>query len=203
MVIAKSPAPCWVRPTQRCAELGFLCATQAVVARLAAFDKAPASQEGKPRRSRDRAMQYAGKPAIHLAAAAYWVPPLSRRTTAELVAHFVRSGDALRSDERIPQKEKGPTFVGPGSGKNSPANRPDPDGPGGLGAEESGTDRTGSTQDSFVASQRGGRWAEVGQQYDSANVPVTRYSRGNRQSAVASFVISTVLLRCPAVSAIM
>src|ERR1700712_6011959 len=56
----------------------------------------------------------------------------------------------------------------------SPANRPDPDGPGGLGAEESGTERTGSTQDYLLASQRGGRWAEVGQQYDSANVPVTR-----------------------------
>ena len=59
----------------------------------------------------------------------------------------------------------------------SPANRPDPDGPGGLGAEESGTERTGSTQGMVVASQGGGRWAEVGQQYDSANVPVTRLLR--------------------------
>src|SRR3954471_20727285 len=74
----------------------------------------------------------------------------------------------------MPKNEKGPTFVGPVSGKNSPANRPDPDGPGGLGAEESGTERTGSTQDYLFASQRGGRWAEVGQQYDSFNVPVTR-----------------------------
>ena len=57
--------------------------------------------------------------------------------------------------------------------KLSPANRPDPDGPGGLGAEESGTERTGSTQDYVLASQRGGRLAEVGQQYDSSNDPVT------------------------------
>ena len=55
----------------------------------------------------------------------------------------------------------------------SPANRPDPDGPGGLGAEESGTERTGPTQDFLFAKQRGGRWAEVGQQYDSSNDPVT------------------------------
>ena len=35
-----------------------------------------------------------------------------------------------------PQKEKGPTFVGPVVVEiNSPANRPDPDDPGGLGAE--------------------------------------------------------------------
>jgi hypothetical protein len=31
------------------------------------------------------------------------------------------------------------------------ANRPDPDNPGGLGAEESGAERTGPTQDLFVA----------------------------------------------------
>src|SRR5207342_68039 len=79
--------------------------------------------------------------------------------------------------ETDPQKEKGPTRVGPVLGITPPANRPDPDGPGGLGAEESGTERTGSTQAFFVASQRGGRWAEVGQQYDSANVPVTRLLR--------------------------
>ena len=58
-------------------------------------------------------------------------------------------------------------------GINYSANRPDPDGPGGLGAEESGTERTGSTQDFLVAIQQGGRWAEVGQYYDSANDPVT------------------------------
>jgi len=58
-------------------------------------------------------------------------------------------------------------------GINYPANRPDPDGPGGLGAEESGTERTGPTQVSLFAIQQGGRWAEVGQYYDSANDPVT------------------------------
>jgi len=57
------------------------------------------------------------------------------------------------------------------------ANRPDPDDPGGLGAEESGTERTGPTQDYLVAIQRGGRLAEVGRYYDSANDPVTAYRR--------------------------
>src|ERR1700694_2002092 len=69
-------------------------------------------------------------------------------------------------------------------GISSPANRPDPDGPGGLGAEESGTERTGPTQDFVVARQRGGRWAEVGQQYDSANDPVTRYFRISRVGTI-------------------
>ena len=55
------------------------------------------------------------------------------------------------------------------------ANRPDPDDPGGLGAEESGTERTGPTQDYVVAIQQGGRLAEVGRHYDSANDPVTAW----------------------------
>src|ERR1700716_203149 len=63
------------------------------------------------------------------------------------------------------------------SGDKFPANRPDPDDPGGLGAEESGTERTGPTQDLFLAIQDGGRWAEVGPYYDSANDPVTVVSR--------------------------
>ena len=66
--------------------------------------------------------------------------------------------------KQIPKKEKGPTRVGPVLGITPPANRPDPDGPGGLGAEESGTERTGPTQYPFIATQRGGRLAEVGQQ---------------------------------------
>ena len=66
--------------------------------------------------------------------------------------------------QALPTTEKGPTFVGPVSGITPSANRPDPDGPGGLGAEESGTERTGPTQYPLVATQRGGRLAEVGQQ---------------------------------------
>jgi hypothetical protein len=58
-------------------------------------------------------------------------------------------------------------------GITSLANRPDPDDPGGLGAEESETERTGPTQGLFVAIHDGGHWAEVGQYYDSANDPVT------------------------------
>src|SRR5260370_41886738 len=61
-------------------------------------------------------------------------------------------------------------------GDKLPANRPDPDDPGGLGAEESGTERTGPTQDSLFAVQEGGRWAEVGRYYDSANDPVTAWT---------------------------
>jgi hypothetical protein len=44
--------------------------------------------------------------------------------------------------------------------------RPDPDDPGGLGAEESGIERTGPTQMILVAIQRGTHWAEVGRHYD-------------------------------------
>ena len=62
-------------------------------------------------------------------------------------------------------------------GINYSANRPDPDDPGGLGAEESGTERTGPTQDFLFAIQKGGRWAEVGRYYDSTNDPVTVCAR--------------------------
>src|SRR5207244_7050800 len=81
-----------------------------------------------------------------------------------------------------PPKRKRTNFRWPSIGISSPANRPDPDGPGGLGAEESGTERTGSTQNLFFAGHGGGRWAEVGQQYDSANVPVTRNFRRYRRT---------------------
>ena len=91
------------------------------------------------------------------------------------------SGRALRGPVGAPGMTTGPSpkrkrtnSRWPSIGINSPANRPDPDGPGGLGAEESGTERTGPTQYRFFAGHGGGRWAEVGQQYDSANVPVTR-----------------------------
>ena len=57
------------------------------------------------------------------------------------------------------------------------ANRPDPDNPGGLGAEESGVERTGPTHALLFAVQKGGRWAEIGQYYDSTNDPVTAYFR--------------------------
>jgi hypothetical protein len=63
-------------------------------------------------------------------------------------------------------------------GDKLPANRPDPDDPGGLGAEESGTERTGPTQTFLFAMQDGGRWAEVGRYYDSANDPVTPFQPG-------------------------
>ena len=39
--------------------------------------------------------------------------------------------------------------------------------PGGLGAEESGTERTGSTHVNLFAVQGGSRWAEKRRDYDS------------------------------------
>jgi hypothetical protein len=45
--------------------------------------------------------------------------------------------------------------------------RPDPDDPGGLGAEESETERTEPTQYDLIPIQEGGRLAEVGRYYDS------------------------------------
>src|SRR5438445_13654351 len=90
-------------------------------------------------------------------------------------------------------KRKRTNFRWSSVGIDSPANRPDPDGPGGLGAEESGTERTGPTQDSLVASHGGGRWAEVGQQYDYSNVPVTRYSPRYRTTRRGFCRISSAL----------
>jgi len=55
--------------------------------------------------------------------------------------------------------------------------RPGPDDPGGLGAEESGIERTGPTQANLIAIQQGTRWAEVGPYYDWTNDPVTRRNR--------------------------
>jgi hypothetical protein len=75
----------------------------------------------------------------------------------------------------VPQKKKDQLALAQYGDKLSPANRPDPDDPGGLGAEESGAERTGSTQDCLLAIQHGGRWAEVGRYYDSTNDPVTAH----------------------------
>lgn len=88
-------------------------------------------------------------------------------------------------------------------GINYPANRPDPDGPGGLGAEESGTERTGSTQDYLLAIQQGARWAEVGRYYDSANDPVTGVLLGGNPPRPNFAVRATPLLRHRANGAIM
>ncbi|MEA2897089.1 MAG: hypothetical protein QOJ84_2704 [Bradyrhizobium sp.] len=77
------------------------------------------------------------------------------------------------------------------------ANRPDPDDPGGLGAEESGTERTGPTQWLVVAVQVGGRLSEIGRYYDSANDPVTA------NPSVNFYISATALLQRRAVGAIM
>src|ERR1700749_3748063 len=89
---------------------------------------------------------------------------LSARPEACGVACDTGSPKRKRTNSRWPQY-----------GDKLAANRPDPDNPGGLGAEESGAERTGSTQAHLLAIQHGGRWAEVGRYYDSANDPVTPY----------------------------
>ena len=87
------------------------------------------------------------------------------------------------AEETGTPKRKRTNFRWPSMGINYPANRPDPDDPGGLGAEESGAERTGPTQEYLLATQRGGRLAEVGRYYDSANDPVTACFRSNRAAA--------------------
>jgi hypothetical protein len=75
-------------------------------------------------------------------------------------------------DSEVAEKEKGPTLVGPVSDQLF-CDRPGPDDPGGLGAEESGIERTGPTQMILIAIQQGTHWAEVGRYYDRTNDPVT------------------------------
>src|SRR3954447_9844476 len=70
---------------------------------------------------------------------------------------------SVEAEEHPDPNKKGPTRVGP----PCRANRPDPDGPGGLGAEESGTERTGSTHTGLFAMQGGSRLAEKRRHYDS------------------------------------
>jgi hypothetical protein len=74
-----------------------------------------------------------------------------------------------RARKRASPKRKRTNFRWPSIGINSPANRPDPDGPGGLGAEESGTERTGSTQDYLSQASGAGDWRKWG----SNMIPLT------------------------------
>ena len=94
-----------------------------------------------------------------------------RRSTARIVRR-ARLGSSANAGS---PKRKRTNFRWPSMGIIYPANRPDPDDPGGLGAEESGAERTGSTQDYLLATQQGGRLAEVGRYYDFANDPVTLF----------------------------
>jgi hypothetical protein len=106
-------------------------------------------------------------------------------------------------DVRSP-KRKRTNFRWPSMGINYPANRPDPDDPGGLGAEESGAERTGPTQDFLFAIPKGGRRAEVGQYYDSANDPVTLCFRPEkRRGRSVAREAATALLQRKSVGAIM
>ena len=70
-----------------------------------------------------------------------------------------------RADSRL--KKKKDQLALAQYGNNLFCDRPDPCDPGGLGAEESGIERTGPTQCLLFAIQQGGRLAEVGRHYDS------------------------------------
>ncbi|OJY14123.1 MAG: hypothetical protein BGP05_09580 [Rhizobiales bacterium 62-47] len=76
-----------------------------------------------------------------------------------------------------PQKKKDQRMLARSVGINFPAHRPDPENPGGLGAEESGVDKTGPTQCLFLAIQRGVGLAEIRRYYDLTNFPVTLEAR--------------------------
>jgi hypothetical protein len=83
---------------------------------------------------------------------------------------FICAGGSRSSEDRAPrrfacQKEKDQLALAQCGDKL--CTRPDPDDPGGLGAEESGIERTGPTQWFLLAIQQGVRWAEVGRYYDS------------------------------------
>jgi Protein of unknown function (DUF2794) len=107
---------------------------------------------------------------------------------------------------RIPQKKKDQLSLVQ-CGVSLAANRPDPDDPGGLGAEESGAERTGPTQVFVVAIQRGGGLAEIGPYYDSANDLVTGVFRLASERVIldspCANLVATALLQPPAVGAIM
>jgi len=117
------------------------------------------------RRRLDRAIQYAGS---HR-----YISPRGL-----LVPRF-RGDDsgicgALRND-KASQDEKGQLSLAQLSGKTPLRTDPIPT-PGGCGAEESGTERTGQRR-IFLSQASGAGDGGSGQQYDSANVPVTRYFR--------------------------
>src|SRR5690349_10159924 len=62
---------------------------------------------------------------------------------------------------RPPKKKKDQLSLAQSRGL-APCDRPDPDGPGGLGAEESGTERTGSTQNHLSQVGTAGGWRKWG-----------------------------------------
>jgi len=97
-----------------------------------------------------------------------WVKPRSRFVAAACQPAAPKETQPVLS----PKKEKDQLALAQ-YGDNLSCDRPDPNDPGGLGAEESGIERTGPTQGFLLPIQHGSRWAEVGRYYDSANDPVT------------------------------
>jgi hypothetical protein len=77
---------------------------------------------------------------------------------------------------RAPKKEKDQLSLAQSQGQSplgdfAPCDRPDPDGPGGLGAEESGTERTGSTQNHISQMATAGGWRKWGSNKISLTIP--------------------------------
>src|SRR3954470_14934499 len=80
---------------------------------------------------------------------------------------------ALLFSQQHPQKEKGPTHVGPVMGLTPLRTGPIPKAPGGWGLRNPEPKGPGQRSDRFLAIPRGVRLAEVGHHCDSANDPVT------------------------------
>jgi hypothetical protein len=64
------------------------------------------------------------------------------------------------------QKKKGPAFASPRPLNGSLRKGPDPDGPGGLGAEDPVPKESGHRRAILFAIQRGGCLTEIGLHYD-------------------------------------
>src|SRR4051812_13584721 len=94
-----------------------------------------------------------------------------RRKLCGAAGFRIRAEEA-RLEMTAPPKRKRTNSRWPSDGDYSPCDRPDPDDPGGLGAEESGTERTGPTQWFLLAIQLGGRLSEVGPYYDFCCVSI-------------------------------
>src|SRR5262249_47552312 len=83
---------------------------------------------------------------------------------------LLEGGFSAAAYGHTPKKEKDQLSLAQSRGIN-PCDRPDPDGPGGLGAEESGTERTGSTQNHLSQMGAAGGWRKWGSNMMHFNDP--------------------------------
>src|ERR1700716_292920 len=108
---------------------------------------------GQPFQSRIRPVSSpdAGTFAIPRHAMAHRTTRVLLDRNPELYGTRLRVRASARPGMTATPKRKRTNSRWPKMGINYPANRPDPDCPGGLGAEESGAERTGPTQYPLVA----------------------------------------------------